>query len=187
MHAAIEILMREHRQIEEVLASLETFVNRVHAEADATPATIARYARFFRGFADRWHHGKEEDHLFVKMGEYGFSPDFGPVAVMLSEHVQGRNHVSELVALGEKEAPLECDDRQSFMENSVGYINLLRAHIQKEDDILYPMALQAIPSEELDRLVEAYQTFERETGDEGAPESYHALAEGLLKEYPPAS
>lgn len=186
MHQAIELLMNEHRLIEKALASLETFATRVHEGAEADPATIAKFARFLRGFADKWHHGKEEDLLFVKMGDYGFSSEAGPIAVMLSEHVQGRAYTSELAGLGEATAALQGDERQAFLQNAVGYINLLRAHIQKEDNILYPMALRMVPPEELDALLPAYERFQKEAGDEGAPQSYHALAAELMEAYPPA-
>ena len=46
-----------------------------------------------RNFADGLHHAKEENLLFPLLGEKGFSPEQGPVAVMLSEHTQGRDFV----------------------------------------------------------------------------------------------
>ena len=57
MQKAIEVLMGEHRLIEQALGSLETYAVEVRAGAPALGEVIADYARFFSGFADRCHHG----------------------------------------------------------------------------------------------------------------------------------
>ena len=58
-----------------------------------------------RNYADGFHHAKEEKILFPALEVKGFSPHQGPVAVMLSEHIQGRNFVkgmAENIALYKK-------------------------------------------------------------------------------------
>jgi hemerythrin-like domain-containing protein len=185
MTPAIESLMTEHRLIEQVLGSLETFADNLAKGADAERETVREYAEFFRNFADKCHHGKEEDRLFVKMGEFGFPRDFGPIAVMLSDHAEGRTHVRAIAAVGEGSGPLSEEERNSVIANAQGYIPLLRSHIMKEDNILYPMALQAVPPSEMERLGEDFETFERDVMGEGAHARFHALAEKLIQAYPP--
>jgi hemerythrin-like domain-containing protein len=77
---AIEILMGEHRLIEQVLGSLETYVVGIEQGEAPERQTLADYAAFFRGFADACHHGKEEDLLFQRMIERGFPREAGPLA-----------------------------------------------------------------------------------------------------------
>jgi hemerythrin-like domain-containing protein len=72
MSRTIAILMKEHRLIERVLGSLETFLDQLSAD-ERNRADLKNFAEFFREFADRCHHGKEEDRLFVSMTDYGFS------------------------------------------------------------------------------------------------------------------
>ena len=69
MQTPIEVLMGEHRLIEEVLGSLETHAAQVRAGAPLAREVVGDYAAFFRGFADSCHHGKEEDILFAAMVE----------------------------------------------------------------------------------------------------------------------
>jgi hemerythrin-like domain-containing protein len=45
---------------------------------------------FFRSYADRTHHGKEEDLLFPAMIEKGFSREQGPIHCMLADHEHNR-------------------------------------------------------------------------------------------------
>ena len=59
---------------------------------------------------------------------------------------------------------------------------LLRQHIKKEDNILFPMANQVIPVEEHDHVWEGFESVEHEETGEGVHEKYLALAERLEKE-----
>ncbi len=185
MNQAIQTLMEEHRVIEEVLGSLETFVDRMDAGEEVARDSIRDYADFFRNFADRCHHGKEEDRLFALMGENGFPSEYGPIAVMLAEHTEGRAHVKALFEAGEAPGLLAADDKLQVSRHARAYISLLRSHIVKEDNILYPMALQAIRNEEMEALGEAFELFEREVMGEGTHAKYHALVRALVAAYPP--
>ncbi len=71
MSRAIDELMQEHRLIEKVLGSLEAFAEAAGKDGGASRETLGSYVRFFREFADRCHHGKEEDRLLVSMVKHG--------------------------------------------------------------------------------------------------------------------
>ncbi|MEW5764223.1 MAG: hemerythrin domain-containing protein [Acidobacteriota bacterium] len=185
MHRAIAELMEEHRIIEKVLGSLETFALALGSPSPKEREAVRGFGEFFRLFADRCHHGKEEDRLFAKMAEGGFPTEVGPIAVMLSEHVEGRACVAAFVRAGDGSGPLAEEERSDVAEAVGRYVSLLRAHILKEDNILYPMALQALPLHELNSLAESYRTFEREAVAEGEHQRLLALADRLGSLYPP--
>ena len=184
MSEAIEILMDEHRLIEQVLGSLETFAFNLQNGADADRQIVKDFGGFFSGFADKCHHAKEEDRLFVKMNQYGFPQDYGPVAVMLAEHAEGRSHVGVLLQIGAGDGPLSSSERDAIIEHALAYVGLLRSHIIKEDNILYPMAVQAIPPAEMDAMLSDFQAFERGIMDADEHQRLHALAGRLIQAYP---
>lgn len=116
-----------------------------------------------RNFADGLHHAKEEDLLFPMLGKKGFSPEQGPVAVMLAEHVQGRAYIKG-VAEGIK--LFKTGDRsalESIYSNLEEYSFLLTAHIGKENNILFRMADQALSSEEQSLLLAQFDEVEKHT------------------------
>jgi hemerythrin-like domain-containing protein len=156
---AIEVLMNEHRLIEQVLGSLETFAAEVEGGLVPERTVLADYGAFLRGFADAFHHGKEEDILFLKMIERGFSRESGPVAVMLHEHRVGRSHVAVLRETGDGAGPLTAVETQLAIEHASAFIPLLRTHIQKEDRILYPMAMRLLTGLELDAMETDFEAF----------------------------
>ena len=106
MEKAIEVLMGEHRLIEQVLGSLETYALEIVADAPPRREVIGEYAAFFGGFADACHHGKEEDILFQRMVERGLPREVGPLAVMYHEHELGRAHVKALAAIAARRKAL---------------------------------------------------------------------------------
>ena len=87
-----------------------------------------------RNFADGLHHAKEEDLLFPLLEEKGFSPENGPVAVMLHEHEQGRNYVKGASNGIEDFKKGNAEALQSIYDNLSAYAILLKGHIDKENN-----------------------------------------------------
>lgn len=141
---AIETMMSEHRLILRVLAALEAFAEEVRLGAEDKPA-LGRFATFLREYADALHHAKEEDVLFASLVEAGFPRQSGPVGVMCLEHTQGRRAVADLAAVAEHHGPWGEAERARVVLAAGAFVALLRAHIRKEDAILYPMAEQRLP------------------------------------------
>jgi len=187
MHSAIATLMNEHRVIEKVLGALEATATQAHGGAEVPRARVAELAEFFAGFADRCHHGKEEDLLFRRLVERGLPAEEGPVAVMLSEHEAGREHVRALAALGRGTGPLSPAERDALVAHADGYVPLLAHHIMKEDRVLYPMALTTLSTEDLDDLDRRYVEFEEGIMGAGEHARLHALAERIIAAAPAAA
>ena len=179
---ATEVLMQEHRVIEGVLDALQIAAQSVGDGSPVRPAFFIDAADFIRGFADGCHHHKEEGVLFKMMGDNGFPTQDGPVAVMLNEHELGRQYTRAMRAAAEKWAQGDDSARQQAVENALGYVALLRQHILKEDNILFPMADRVIPATEHQVVLSGFEHVEHEETGEGIHEKYLALAERLRAE-----
>jgi len=175
---AIELLMQEHRTIEQVLEALTGFADEVARSGRSDPQELGRFVDFLREFADARHHAKEEQILFRAMVEAGFPSEGGPIAVMLHEHGLGRAHVAALAGLARQATAWSAADLARLVEVAHGYATLLRAHIQKEDGILYPMAERRLPEAALARVNEACQLLEAARATSAGPDLF-ALAEAL--------
>ena len=185
MEKAIEVLMSEHRLIEQALGSLESYAGLVQEGFSPGREVIGEYAAFFRGFADTCHHGKEEDILFQRMLDRGFPRHSGPLAVMFHEHELGRAHVRELTALASGTGTLSPRETTELLYNVSGYVPLLRVHIQKEDTILYPLALRMLTGPELDAMNTQFEAFETQLRAEGLLDRLSELADRLTTRFPP--
>lgn len=179
---ATQILMEEHRVIERVLNTLEAGAAKLEQGQNVRPGFFIEATDFVKGFADGCHHMKEEGVLFKAMNAQGVPTEGGPIGVMLAEHEMGRSYTRAL-----REAALRLQNGDStavkaVIENARGYAAVLRQHIFKEDNILFPMADRVVPQAEHDSIFEGFEHVEHEETGEGVHEKYLALAEALEKE-----
>jgi hemerythrin-like domain-containing protein len=137
-------LSNEHRVIEQVLRCLVEMASRARATGTVDGDSADSTLRFLRTFADACHHKKEEDVLFPALARVGFTPDAGPVAVMLEEHELGRAHLGRLEAAIQRARLGGKDAAEDFATSVHAYVDLLTEHIAKEDNILFPLAEQAL-------------------------------------------
>jgi hemerythrin-like domain-containing protein len=173
-----DILTDEHKVILMVCGAAEREAQAMRAVGVADAERVGKMVDFFRTFADRCHHAKEEDLLFVRMGEKGFPRDFGPVGMMLHEHTQSRANVQAVADNAAAAAAGDAKAVAAVADNLLAYASLLRAHIYKEDNILYPMANQAFSEADQAALAADFERVESELGA-GVHEKYHRIAHEL--------
>ena len=157
---ATQLLMEEHEIILRGLRVVEALANRAASGGEVPAHAVGGALEFLIQFADIHHHHKEEEILFPALEEAGFPRDAGPVGVMLQEHAQGRELISALRAAAPQAAG-DAAARELFANTARAYTALLSAHIDKENQVLFPMADQAIGGEERRRLEEEFDVFER--------------------------
>ncbi len=107
---------------------------------------------FIQNYADKFHHAKEEEILFPEINrqEEEGKMHCNPVAQMLYEHELGRGFVKEM-----KEGLAE-GDKSKIISKAMNYSQLLEEHIFKEDQILYPMAEEAIGESDWKKIIERF-------------------------------
>lgn len=184
MNKCIETMMAEHELIVQVLASLNALAEALAAGRPIARQDVADFGRFFREFADKCHHGKEENRLFSKMVEAGFPRHSGPIAVMLAEHDAGRQEVRGLVEIGAGSGSLSATETAKTVACARQFVPLLYAHIQKENNILYPMAQRTISPVEFARLDQSCEAFDREVLGQAEILKLKELAADLTRRYP---
>ena len=175
MKAAIQELMDEHTTILRMLAVLRGICANMNKGGQPDWADLESALEFIVKFADHNHHGKEEDILFPAMEKAGFPCDGGPVGVMLLEHRQGREYVGAMrlaVAALKAGASGAAVD---FKRAASGYEQLLTQHIFKENNMLYPMAMDALPAQDWERMSEEFAKVESERMGAKKRADYEAL------------
>ncbi|MBZ0258960.1 hemerythrin domain-containing protein, partial [bacterium] len=151
-----EIVMQEHRIIEQVLNCLEVIAQQAASEKILDEDHAFQAIDFFRNFADKCHHGKEEGHLFPALEARGYARDGGPTGVMFYEHDQGRNFVKNMFESTPEAAKGNEAALDNFVRNAKDYIQLLREHIQKEDHCLFPMADEALDEKAREEMMNSF-------------------------------
>lgn len=173
----IENLKNDHEYIIKLLNVIDSFRD----TGTYSIEHLTTITQIIKEFADGVHHYKEEELLFKLLVEKGFSFEQGPVAAMMSEHEIGRNYI--------KQAELYINQ---FSEGTTAvvpliivslkqYSELLRAHISKENNILFAMALQIISPNEMQDLSQNFDAYLSSKQDD--LQKYYSQIDDFVREY----
>jgi hemerythrin-like domain-containing protein len=155
-------LMWEHRLIEKMLASMMKHVDKIEKSGKVNPVVIDVAVDFVRMYADRTHHGKEEEILFRELAKKNLSPELKKIMQeLLDEHVWGRKTTAALVAakddylLGNEQKLIEIID----LARQLG--NFYPRHIEKEDKHFFYPCQDYFSQDEQEKMLAEFWEFDR--------------------------
>ncbi len=155
-------LMIEHRLIERMIKVMKNEIDGISKTGKARPEFIDEAVDFIRTYADRCHHGKEEDILFRQLSERKVSDHHRQIIdELLEDHVRARTLTANLVAAkvsyvsGERQA---LDDIRAIMSALVKFYPV---HIEKEDRHFFIPCMEYFSAHEQDLMMEAFAEFDR--------------------------
>jgi hemerythrin-like domain-containing protein len=142
----IDVLLGEHRTILQVLDEVERESRRLEANAALRESFWHDLLRFTDVFDAGLHHAKEENLLFPALEAAGLSASQGPTAVLRDEHLRSKFWRDRI------EMALNQRDRSRLLAAAGSYVDLTRAHVIKENQILFPLSRRLLAPAELERL-----------------------------------
>jgi len=167
-------LRHEHEVILRALAVLERLGDRLASGRPVSKATVSELVQLLRTLADRCHHAKEEDHLFPAMRAKGAGD---ALPVFLEEHEEGRRYLRTLAS------DASGAERAAAARR---YVGLLRNHIERENEVLFPLADGLFTPEEHSDLARAYADVELRVVGPGVHDQLVATLTRLEAAVPPA-
>lgn len=168
--------MIEHRLIERMIKLMAKEVERAKQAGQADLNFIDTAVDFIRTYADRCHHGKEEDILFNILGKKPMSDkDKKMMEELISEHVWGRKTVGSLVDAKNQYAQGNKGSLKDIIKFCEQLIDFYPKHIQKEDKIFFPASSRYFDQLEQEAMLEECYEFDRKL----IHEKYSKLVEKL--------
>jgi hemerythrin-like domain-containing protein len=164
-------LVDEHVRIKRLLAIVPTLVQNTWIEGTVDAGLMRDVLDFIRGYADRFHHMKEEDILF----DY---TDRGAdiIQVILDDHRRARAFVAAAAEA------IEVDDIAVLCKSLTGHRELLTEHIDKEDQVLYPYIDRDLSADQIAEIAHRFGQAEEET-EADVPERYERFLIELESRY----
>lgn len=146
----VELLVREHQNILRFIAYWQDICCKILEGAEVDCALFRDCIDFARNYADKHHHGKEEEILFdIMVKKLGGVANKLITNGMLVEHDLGRLHLSELSkALEQYEREPSTQLKLDILVQAMSYGNLLKRHIAKEDETVYTFAERLLSQED---------------------------------------
>jgi hemerythrin-like domain-containing protein len=177
------ILVNEHRVIEQVLNCLERMVERCRTEGRLEDGPARDAVAFFREFAECSHLAKEEAILFPLVAGTKCPQGCRPAELMAREKTQGHAHLEALAGAIEGAAAGDKDAVRRFIEHGEAYIDLLLKYVANEEDWLFPHANRLLDDDSKRRLAKQFQKTEPDKACGPTPEQYVAFANRLADRF----
>jgi hemerythrin-like domain-containing protein len=178
-----EILIEEHKAVRVILNALVSMCDKLGSGERVEPAHFEKVIVFVRNMADRAHHMKEEDLLFEKMESAGVSREEMLADAITTEHDLSRGYIRGIsdalmaYSMGDDSAG------RVITENASKYVALLRDHIDKEEQVIFPLADKHLSEDAKSELVEAFEKINLEVVGMDKLEEYMGIVTLLRNTY----
>lgn len=175
-----DILRNEHVYIKKVLEGMRKHCISIVNGGKVDFELFAKMIDFVRNFADKYHHQKEEKHLFNVMVEHLANVvGAGPIEGMLTEHDFGRAYMYELEQALKRHQEGDMDAKVDVVGYAMSYVHMLTKHIDKEDKAVFSLAERKLDQSTLGKLDEDFDHIEADHENEKTRNKYIEFANSL--------
>ena len=153
-----ETLVDDHRLISRVLSAFGGFLDEAESSGVLDMVELNRFIVFFREFVELLHHEREEEILFPAMESVGYSKNGAPLAHIHDQHERECALLLRLRKLAVETSPPAAARQARVLETGRELIEFEQAHMQKENELLYPAMKQEFSGQTLAALSQKLNT-----------------------------
>jgi hemerythrin-like domain-containing protein len=169
-------LMIEHRLIERMISIIKDVLVQIESSQKVDPVFVDTAVDFIRTYADRTHHGKEEDILFRNLSKRALSAeDQRIMQELIEEHVFGRRTTKALIEANTRYRKGDESALADIAKQLRTLVGFYPKHIEKEDKVFFPAYRVYLTDEEDQTMLAEFWEFDRQM----IHEKYRSLVEGL--------
>jgi hemerythrin-like domain-containing protein len=156
-------LMIEHRLIERMIRIIKEYIKIIEAQKKEDPTQVAKIIRFIQAYADRCHHGKEEEILFRELGRKNMSPEHKRMMdELVEDHKLGRKLTTTLVEANRKYQKGDAAALPDIIVSMRSLVDFYPRHIEKEDKHFFiPVMGYFSPEEKEAMIIKGYESDSR--------------------------
>jgi len=155
-------LMIEHRLIERMISVIQRTLKQIESTKEVEPALIDTVVDFIRVYADRTHHGKEEDILFRELSKRDLSAeDDKMMKELMEEHIFARQTTKALVEANNRYRNGDSSALKDITNKLGTLVRIYPVHIEKEDKSFFPAAGAYFTDEEDQDMLSEFKEFDR--------------------------
>jgi hemerythrin-like domain-containing protein len=171
-------LMIEHRLIERMVKLMAEELPKMEEKRGANIGFLSEAIDFIRTYADRCHHGKEEDILFRNLAPKPLSPEHKKLMnELVEEHISARKIVSRLADAKDRYSRTQKDGFQEIITCLKELVKFYPSHIAKEDRHFFLPCMNYFTREEKDAILQEFWAFDKNL----IHEKYKKMVEGHEK------
>lgn len=158
----IGLLMKEHRLIERMITLLEMELQQSKKSLIINTELITLAIDFFRTYADRTHHGKEEDILFKTLSKMKLSEELRrTMNQLLEDHQTSREVINALEDANLRYIQGYHASIHEIHKKLLQLITLYPQHIEIEDTQFFFPVMDYFTSNERDAMLQEFIDFDK--------------------------
>ena len=162
----VEVLITEHRLILFTVSVLKKEQQKIVATSKVDPNFIVTAVDFFRTYADRYHHGKEEGILFNALSKRKLSEvDAKMMRELILEHALARKTVFNLEKQKESYISGNAESLSGILESLNVLIELYPKHIEKEDKHFFYPSMEYFTEKEQEDMLKKFLAYDQDFTD----------------------
>jgi len=156
-------LMIEHRLIERMTRIVKELLEIIQAEKKEDPVQVEKVIHFIRAYADRCHHGKEEEILFLALGRKNLSPEHRRMMdELIEDHKLGRKITLSLQEANQRYQKGDAVALSDIADALRSLVEFYPQHIRKEDRDFFIPAMGYFSNAEKEAMIrEGYESDSR--------------------------
>ena len=155
-------LMIEHRLIERMVALLGGVLETMKKKMEVNTDLINAGVDFFRTYADRTHHGKEEEIFFRDLSMKELSAEARKMMErLIQEHIWARQAVMKLAAANTRYVRGDRDALKDATYELEKLVKFYPIHIEKEDKEFFLPVMKYFSVQEQNAMLEEFWKFDQ--------------------------
>ena len=172
-------LMIEHRLIGRMIRQIQNVLRQIESTKEVDPLFVDTAVDFIRTYADRTHHGKEEDILFRDLQKKELSDDDRRVMnELIDDHKFARQVTKKLIEANSRYRSGENSALAQIADQLRTLAGFYPKHIEKEDKVFFPASRAYFSEQEDQAMLGEFWEFDKKM----IHEKYRSVVEALERE-----
>lgn len=177
----VEILISEHSLILLFVNLIEKEIQEIKGTKVFKPSLISAVVDFFKIYADKYHHGKEEGILFKGLSQKKLSEAGHKMMIdLIMEHAFARKKIHRLESVKESYVEGKTEMVQDALQLFNDLITLYPKHIEKENSQFFYQSMKYFTQEEQNDMLERSRQFDQNFTNK----HYKQIVDALEKQVP---
>jgi hemerythrin-like domain-containing protein len=155
-------LMIEHRLIMRMIALMGKEVIKIEKSNAINQQFITATIDFIQTYADRTHHGKEEEILFKNLANRNISIDDNRIMKeLIQDHMFGREITADLIKSADDYQKGDNAVLPLIVRSLKTFVDFYPKHIEKEDKTFFPSVMTYLSDSEKQTMLEEFWEFDK--------------------------
>jgi hemerythrin-like domain-containing protein len=158
----VDLLINEHSLIIRMINFIKKEAEQISKNGTVKPSNIVIAVDFFRTYADKYHHGKEEAILFKELSQKKLSDlHHAMMLELITEHALSRKTVTSLESANEDYIECKTETLRSILKHLEVLIDLYPKHIEKENNQFFYASMEYLTQKEQEAMLCNFVEFDQ--------------------------